>query len=39
MATLGAEPVGMPAAEFTQFIRNEIAKYKRIVKEAGIKLS
>ena len=39
MATLGAEPLGSTSAEFAEYIRNEIAKYRRIVKEAGITLS
>ncbi len=39
MATLGAEPVGGTAAELGELIRSEIAKYRKIVKEAGITLS
>src|SRR5688572_25352454 len=39
MATLGAEPLGSTSAEFSEYIRNEIAKYRKIVKEAGITLS
>ncbi|HYC49161.1 MAG TPA: tripartite tricarboxylate transporter substrate binding protein [Burkholderiales bacterium] len=39
MATLGAEPLGSTSTEFAAYIRNEIAKYRRIVKEAKITLS
>lgn len=39
MATLGAEPVGGTAAELGEVIRSEIAKYRKIVKEAGITLN
>ncbi len=34
----GATPVGSTAAQFEQFVRNEIAKWTRIIREAGIKL-
>jgi tripartite-type tricarboxylate transporter receptor subunit TctC len=36
MADLGAEPVGNTAAQFSEFIRSEIAKYRKIVKATGI---
>lgn len=36
MATLGAEPAGTNPAQFSQFIRSEIAKFARIVKQARI---
>ena len=36
MAELGAEPVGSGPEQFGEFIRAEIAKYRRIVKEAKI---
>jgi tripartite-type tricarboxylate transporter receptor subunit TctC len=36
LATLGAEPVGNSPAEFAAFIRAEIAKWARIVKQAGL---
>ncbi|MBM3356722.1 MAG: tripartite tricarboxylate transporter substrate binding protein [Betaproteobacteria bacterium] len=39
MADLGADPVGSTSAQFSEFIRSEIAKYRRIVKEANIKLN
>lgn len=34
----GAEMGGMPPAEFTRFIRDEAAKWKRVVKEANIRV-
>jgi tripartite-type tricarboxylate transporter receptor subunit TctC len=37
LATLGAEPVGNSPTEFAAFIRAEIAKWARIVKQAGLK--
>jgi tripartite-type tricarboxylate transporter receptor subunit TctC len=33
-----SEPGGMPPADFARFIANEIAKWKRVVKEANIKV-
>lgn len=36
MAELGAEPAGSGPEQFGEFIRAEIAKYRRIVKEAKI---
>ena len=35
--TLGAEPGGMPSAEFGAYFRSEIAKWGRVVRDAGIK--
>lgn len=35
-ARLGAEQGGMPAPEFTQFVRNEVQKWGRVVKAAGV---
>jgi tripartite-type tricarboxylate transporter receptor subunit TctC len=37
LARLGAEPVGNSPAEFAAFIRAEIGKWARIVKQAGLK--
>jgi tripartite-type tricarboxylate transporter receptor subunit TctC len=37
LAALGAEPVGNSPAEFAAFIRAEIGKWARIVKQAGLK--
>jgi tripartite-type tricarboxylate transporter receptor subunit TctC len=34
--TLGVEPVTMPVAEFAKFVRDEMATYQRIVKDANI---
>ena len=39
MADMGAEPVGSTAAQFGEFIRSEIAKYRKIVKETGITIN
>jgi tripartite-type tricarboxylate transporter receptor subunit TctC len=33
----GSEVGGIPPAEFGAYIKSEIAKWKRVVKEAGIK--
>ena len=38
MADLGAEPVGDTPAEFGQFIAAEIAKWAKVVNDAGVKL-
>jgi tripartite-type tricarboxylate transporter receptor subunit TctC len=38
IAAAGADVVGSSPDEFAAFIRNERAKYGRIVKEANIKL-
>ena len=38
MAELGAEPAGTGPAQFSDFIRAEIAKFRRIVKQANIKI-
>jgi tripartite-type tricarboxylate transporter receptor subunit TctC len=35
----GAEPVGSTPAEFTEFLKAEIAKWVQVVKKAGIKAS
>ena len=34
----GATPVGNTPAQFDRFVRDEIAKWTRIIKDAGIKL-
>ena len=39
MATLGAEPVGSTPAELADVIRSDIAKYRKIVKDAKISLN
>ena len=38
LARLGSEPSGIGTAEFTLFIKSEIAKYRKIIKDAGIKV-
>ena len=35
---MGAEPVGNTPAQFAMFIRNEIAKWTKVVKESGAKV-
>jgi hypothetical protein len=35
---LGMEPVGNSPAQFSEIIRTDIAKYRKIVKEARIKI-
>jgi tripartite-type tricarboxylate transporter receptor subunit TctC len=39
MATLGAEPVGGSAEELAHVIRSDIAKYRKIVKDAKIAIN
>jgi tripartite-type tricarboxylate transporter receptor subunit TctC len=34
----GATPIGSSPAEFQRFLESEIAKWTRIIQEAGIKL-
>ena len=34
----GATPVGNTPAQFGRFVRDEIAKWTRIIRDAGIKL-
>jgi len=38
LARLGSEPSGMAPAEFSAFMKSEIAKYGKIIKDAGIKV-
>lgn len=38
LAQGGAEPVGNSAADFQRYVRTEIAKYRRVVEAAGVKL-
>ncbi|MCC6776751.1 MAG: tripartite tricarboxylate transporter substrate binding protein [Hyphomicrobiales bacterium] len=38
LATYGYEPMGYSPAETTQFIHDEMARWARVVKEAGIKM-
>ena len=37
LARDGYEPVGNSPAEYEQFMRVEVAKWARVIKEAGIK--
>ena len=38
LARLGSEPAGMAPADFSAFMKSEIAKYGKIIKDAGIKV-
>ena len=38
LARLGAEPSGIGPAEFGGFIKSEIAKYSKVIRDAGIKV-
>lgn len=38
LLALGAEPVGSTAGEFASSIQSEITRYRKLIKEAGIKL-
>jgi tripartite-type tricarboxylate transporter receptor subunit TctC len=35
---LGIEPVGNTPAEFTQFLKNEVAKWAKVIKDADVKI-
>ncbi|NCV94913.1 MAG: tripartite tricarboxylate transporter substrate binding protein, partial [Burkholderiaceae bacterium] len=37
-AAMGAEPVGNTPEQFANFIKSEIAKWTRVVKESGAKV-
>ncbi len=37
MTKLGAEPSGMPSAQFGAYLHTEVAKFRKIVSDAGIK--
>jgi tripartite-type tricarboxylate transporter receptor subunit TctC len=37
LASLGADPLGGSAAEFGKYIRSEISKYTKVVKDSGLK--
>ena len=37
LAQQGGEPVGNGPKEFTAFIASEMAKYAKVIREAGIK--
>ena len=38
LLTIGFEPVGSTADEFTRYIAAEMAKYEKIIKDANIRL-
>jgi tripartite-type tricarboxylate transporter receptor subunit TctC len=38
LARLGSEPSGIGPADFLTFIKSEIAKYGKVIKDAGIKV-
>lgn len=38
LATLGVDPIGGTSAEFTQYVRNDVERWARIIKTAGVKL-
>ena len=38
LGRMGAEPSGIGPAEFGSFIKSEIAKYSKVIKDAGIKV-
>ena len=35
---LGIEPVGNTPAEFTQFLKDEVAKWAKVIKTANVKI-
>lgn len=35
---MGIDPVGSSSAEFDTFLRNEVAKWAKVIKEAGVKI-
>jgi tripartite-type tricarboxylate transporter receptor subunit TctC len=37
-AQFGMEPVGSTSAELTAFLRNEVAKWAKVIKEANVKI-
>ena len=38
LASLGAQPMDMPAAKFDQFVRSEIGKWSKVVRESGARV-
>ena len=38
LAAQGAEPVGQSPEEFRNYIRNEIDKWSRVIRESGAKV-
>jgi tripartite-type tricarboxylate transporter receptor subunit TctC len=37
-AQLGIEPVGNTPAQFTQFLKDEVAKWAKVIKDANVKI-
>jgi tripartite-type tricarboxylate transporter receptor subunit TctC len=37
-AQLGMEPVGSTSAELTAFLKNEVAKWAKVIKQANVKI-
>jgi tripartite-type tricarboxylate transporter receptor subunit TctC len=38
LVQLGIEPVGSTSAEFTTFLKNEVAKWAKVIKDANVKI-
>jgi tripartite-type tricarboxylate transporter receptor subunit TctC len=38
LVQMGIDPVGSSSAEFDKFLRNEVAKWAKVIKEAGVKI-
>jgi tripartite-type tricarboxylate transporter receptor subunit TctC len=38
LTQLGIEPVGSTSPEFTKFLKNEVAKWAKVIKDAGVKI-
>jgi tripartite-type tricarboxylate transporter receptor subunit TctC len=38
LATLGVDPVGGTTAAFTQYVRNDVDRWAKIIKAAGVKI-
>ncbi|MEA2981726.1 MAG: hypothetical protein QOF09_3549, partial [Alphaproteobacteria bacterium] len=38
LADLGVEPMPMTSAEFTKFVANELEKWTKVIKAAGVTL-
>ncbi|MEQ1773633.1 MAG: tripartite tricarboxylate transporter substrate-binding protein, partial [Burkholderiales bacterium] len=38
LVQMGIDPVGSSPAEFDQFLKNEVAKWAKVIKDAGVKI-
>ena len=38
LAQFGIDPVGSTSAEFTVFLKNEVAKWAKVIKDANVKI-